>query len=74
MIPRDVDKSMNENYVPHRVQIPVECPRCHWRHFVEVQLENLNPEEGAEIHAQLERWVASRCPAHLGPIMEISKN
>ena len=58
----------------HRVRIPVECAHCHWRHFLEVELEDFTSAPPAELRAQLEIWVASRCPDHLGPIMETSKN
>jgi hypothetical protein len=65
---------MADGYVDHRVRIPVECPHCRWRHFLEVELEDFDSAPPAELRAQLERWVASRCPDHLGPIMEMSKN
>jgi hypothetical protein len=34
----------------------------------------INPPVAVAIREQLEAWLASRCPAHLGPIMEMSKN
>ena len=60
----------------HRAQIPVECPRCHWRHFQEISLDDslVQSAAAAEIRAQLEAWLASRCPDHLGLFMEMSKN
>ena len=27
-----------------------------------------------QMRKHLEAWIASRCPAHLGPIMEMTKN
>ncbi len=60
----------------HRAQVGVECPLCHWRHFLEVELEDqlINSPSFGAIKAHLEAWVASRCPEHLGPILEQSKN
>lgn len=60
----------------HRAQVGIECPTCHLRQFVEVQLENpLSDSPMAEfIRAQLAAWLASRCPDHLVPILEQSKN
>lgn len=65
---------MREVNVEHRTQVPVECPQCHWRHFLEIEVEDWKSAAAAEIRAHLEAWLASRCPAHLGPIMEMSKN
>lgn len=60
----------------HRAQVGVECPQCHARQFLEIQLES--PEESSpafrEIRRQLEAWVASRCPDHLGPLLKAGKN
>jgi hypothetical protein len=60
----------------HPTRIPVECPICHWRHFLEIGMDGtmLNTPAAAEIRAQLAAWLASRCPEHLGPIMKMSKN
>jgi hypothetical protein len=60
----------------HPTRVPVECPICHWRHFLEIGMDEtmLNTPAAAEIHAQLAAWLASRCPEHLGPIMKMSKN
>jgi hypothetical protein len=60
----------------HRAQVPVECPRCHWRHFQEIGFEDslLQSPAAAEIRAQIEAWLASRCPEHLGPILGMMKN
>jgi hypothetical protein len=60
----------------HRTQVPVECPACHWRQFVEVNLDHslLDSPQAREIQGHLEEWLRSRCPDHLGPILEFSKN
>jgi hypothetical protein len=63
-----------DGYVSHRVRIPVVCPHCQWRHFLEVELEDFESAAPGELRAQLEQWVASRCPDHLGPILAMSKN
>jgi len=65
---------MADGYVDHRVRIPVVCAHCQWRHFLEVELENLESAAPAELRTQLESWVASRCPDHLGPILYMSRN
>jgi hypothetical protein len=60
----------------HRTQVGVECPQCHARQFLEIQLDK--PVENSpavqEIRRQLEAWIASRCPDHLGPMLISSKN
>jgi len=68
--------TIGEERVEHRTQVPVECPQCHWRYFQEIALDDslVNSPAAAEIRVQLEAWLASRCPAHLGPLMEMSKN
>ena len=62
--------------VEHRAQVGVECPHCHWRQFVEVQLDDrvVDSPLAREIQRHLEAWMASRCPDHLGPILDLSKN
>lgn len=59
-----------------RVQVGVECPQCHWRHFLEVVMEDqyLNGPEAKEIRSHLEAWLATRCPDHLGLLSKLSKN
>lgn len=59
-----------------RMQIPVECPLCHWRHFLEAEIEEwpLKSPARKEIENQLAVWISSQCPDHLGPILEMSKN
>ncbi len=60
----------------HRGQIKIECPQCHWQHFLEINLDKPLPGSpfAKEIRAHLEAWLASRCPDHLGPILKYSKN
>jgi hypothetical protein len=58
----------------HRAQVPVECPVCKWRHFLEIEVEDRDLTAGSEVRKHLEAWIASRCPDHLGPIFEMSKN
>ena len=60
--------------VQFRAQVPVQCPVCNWRHFWQVEIEDFDKVAGAELRQHLEAWVASRCPDHLGPILEMSKN
>jgi hypothetical protein len=61
---------------PHRAQVGIECPTCHARQFMEIQIDSpLNNSRAAEeIRRQLEVWIASRCPDHLGPILKASMN
>jgi hypothetical protein len=58
----------------HRAQVPVQCPVCNWRHFMEIEAEVKDPAAGSVLQKHLEAWIASRCPDHLGPILEMSKN
>ena len=60
--------------IVHRAQVPVQCPVCNWRHFMEIHAEELDLKVGGEIRKHLEAWIASRCPDHLGAILESSKN
>jgi hypothetical protein len=62
--------------VERRAQIGVECPQCHWRQFLEVEIEEslLKSPLRKEIQNHLEAWMSSRCPNHLGLIGEMSKN
>ena len=56
--------------------VPVECPQCHWKHFVEVEIDQgmIQSPLYAKIQQELEEWLRSRCPAHLGVIAGLSKN
>jgi hypothetical protein len=63
-----------ERRVDHRAHVPVECPICHWKYFQEVGIEDFSAVAGVEVRQHLEAWLASRCPQHFGPFMEISKN
>lgn len=60
----------------HRAQLGVECPRCHFRQFVEVEFDKpeLDPPQVAEIRMQLQAWMASRCPEHLISTLGHAKN
>ena len=58
----------------HRAQLPVQCPVCNWQHFLEIGVEEEDFAAGAELRKHLEAWIASRCPDHLGPVLESSKN
>jgi hypothetical protein len=58
----------------HRAQVPVKCPVCNWRHSLQVEIEDSDLAGRSEIRKHLEAWIASRCPDHLGPILEMSKN
>lgn len=59
-----------------RTQVSVKCPVCQWRNLVEMEVDDsiLNSPLRLEIQKQLEMWLASRCPDHLGPILQMSKN
>ena len=63
-----------DNHMEHRAQVPVQCPVCNWRHFMEIETEEMDEVAGRELRKHLEAWIASRCPDHLGPIFEMSKN
>jgi len=65
-----------EQGIVHRAQLGIECPTCHVRQFMEVQLDRpMNSSPAVEeIRRQLETWIASRCPDHLGPILRSSMN
>jgi hypothetical protein len=41
---------------------------------MEIESEELDAVAGKEVRKHLEAWIASRCPDHLGPILEMSKN
>jgi hypothetical protein len=41
---------------------------------LEVEIEDFDKTAGSELRKHLEAWIASRCPDHLGPILEMSKN
>ena len=60
----------------HLAHLGVVCPRCNFRQFVEVEFDqhNLSAPQVQEIRSQLEAWMASRCPEHLRPTIEKSKN
>ena len=41
---------------------------------MEIEAEDMDVQAGCELRKHLEAWIASRCPDHLGPILEMSKN
>lgn len=60
----------------HRAQVGVECPQCHWRQFVELSLDQtiMDAPVAMEIQRELQEWLRSRCPDHLGSIMKKMRN
>jgi len=60
----------------HRGLVGVECPQCHWKHFMELGLDQaiMDSPAAQEIQHQLQEWLRSRCPDHLGAILEKMKN
>jgi cytochrome c553 len=71
-----VQQQQQQRDLGHRAQVGIECPTCHVRQFMEIQMDSamLNSRAAEEIRRQLEAWIASRCPDHLGPILKTSKN
>jgi cytochrome c553 len=69
-------QQQQEQVAVHRAQVGIECPTCHAKQFMEIQIDNpvSNSRAAEEIHRQLEAWIASRCPDHLGPILKTSMN
>ena len=59
-----------------RAQGGVECPKCHWRQFMEVEIDPhlMNSSLALEIQVHLREWMLSRCPDHLGAFLKTSKN
>jgi hypothetical protein len=60
----------------HRTQVGVECPLCHWRQFMEIEVDErlLHSPLAADIQHHLEEWMRSRCPNHLGEFLKASRN
>lgn len=73
---QQVIERREEHHVAHRAQVGIECPQCHVKQFMEIQLDKpvSNFPAAEEIRRQLESWIASRCPDHLGPILKSSMN
>ncbi|MGH9359535.1 MAG: hypothetical protein ACRD1O_10230 [Terriglobia bacterium] len=71
----NVTQTQNDPVI-HSAHLGVECPRCHWKQFVEVHLDKpqMDSPMAREIRAQLEAWIASRCPDHLNVLPALSKN
>ncbi|MBZ5516724.1 MAG: hypothetical protein LAN62_18120 [Acidobacteriia bacterium] len=59
-----------------RTQVGVQCPKCQWRQFMEVEIDPqiINSPLAREIQAHLQEWVLSRCPDHLGEFLKTSRN
>ncbi len=59
-----------------RARVGVECPKCHWREFMDVELDTqiMQTPVAKEIQAHLQEWMLSRCPNHLGEFLKISRN
>ena len=57
-------------------RVGVECPRCHFRQFMDVALDRwpLEAPAAAEIHKHLAEWMDSHCPDHASWIAAVSKN
>jgi hypothetical protein len=60
----------------HRAHVGVECPHCHWRQFVEIDIDRsqIDGPLAKEIRSHLAGWMASRCPDHLNVISHLSRN
>ena len=73
---QETQQQEQERVLAHRAQVDIECPTCHARQFLEIQIDNpANSSRAAnEIRRQLEVWIASRCPDHLGPVLKTSMN
>jgi hypothetical protein len=65
-----------EQILAHRAQVGIECPTCHATQIMEIQMDSpvSNSYAAEEIRRQLEAWIASRCPDHLGPVLKTSMN
>jgi hypothetical protein len=59
-----------------RAQVGVQCPKCHRRQFMEIEVDQqlLESPLAREIQAHLEEWLLSRCPDHLGEFLKTSRN
>lgn len=62
----------------HRAQVGVECPKCHFRQFMEVDSDLSGTFKdnavARKIYTELQAWMLSRCPEHLRAITAITKN
>lgn len=73
---QQTEQQQQDLVLTHRAQVGIECPTCHARQFMEIQIDNpvSNSSFADEIRQQLEVWIASRCPDHLGPVLKTSMN
>lgn len=71
-----VDRGPGVDTMEHRAIVGVECPECHGRQFVELGLDVtlMDSPVAREIERELQEWLRSRCPNHLGSIMQKMKN
>jgi hypothetical protein len=62
--------------VEQRAQVGVQCPKCQWRQFMEIEVDKqlLESPLAREIQAHLEEWLLSHCPDHLGELLKSSRN
>jgi len=59
-----------------RARVGVECPKCHWREFMDVEMDTqiMKSPLAQEIQAHLQEWMLSRCPDHLGEFLKTGRN
>jgi hypothetical protein len=62
--------------VEQRAQVGVQCPKCQWRQFMEIEIDPqiMNSPLAKQIQTHLQEWMLSRCPNHLGAFMKLSRN
>jgi hypothetical protein len=67
---------VREQPAMHRAQVGIECPQCHFKQFIEIHFDGPIESSPAaqEIRNQLQAWIASRCPDHLGRFLDKSMN
>ena len=69
--------AITENkFAPHRAHVGVECPCCHWKQLMEIDLDktHIDTPMAQQIRSHLAAWMASHCPDHLNVISNLSKN
>ena len=59
-----------------RTQVGVQCPKCQWRQFMELEVDPrlMDSPLALEIQTHLEEWMLSRCPDHLGEFLKTGRN
>ncbi len=70
------DATANDRPPGGHARVGVVCPRCHFRQFVEMDLDQwpLDAPAAAEIHKHLTQWMESHCPDHATWAAAVSKN